>query len=94
MFLTNASRGIPDVASGRQTAKRLGTIGRTAGKRLKAMHPMDAPFKGNITRRGRIYHMPWSPWYGRTRIEPAKGERWFCNERQALDAGWRPALVR
>lgn len=58
----------------------------------------DAPggcaIKGNITRRGRIYHMPWSPWYGRTRIEPAKGERWFCNERQALDAGWRPALVR
>jgi len=58
----------------------------------------DAPdgcaIKGNITRRGRIYHMPWSRWYRRMRIELERGERWFCNERQALDAGWRPALVR
>lgn len=56
--------------------------------------PNGCAIKGNITRRGRIYHMPWSPWYGRTRIEPGKGERWFCNERQALAAGWRPARVR
>ena len=56
--------------------------------------PAGCAIKGNITRNGRIYHMPWGPWYGRTRIEPAKGERWFCDERQALNAGWRPALVR
>jgi len=56
--------------------------------------PGGCAIKGNITSRGRIYHMPWSPWYGRTRIELRRGERWFCNERQALDAGWRPALVR
>ena len=56
--------------------------------------PAGCAIKGNITRRGRIYHMPWSPWYGRTRIEVKRGERWFCNERQALDAGWRPAVVR
>ncbi len=53
--------------------------------------PEGCPIKGNITRRGRIYHMPWSPWYGRTRIQPDKGERWFCNEHQARAAGWRPA---
>ena len=56
--------------------------------------PTGCAIKGNITRSGRIYHMPWSRWYGRTRIELAKGERWFCDERQALAAGWRPALVR
>lgn len=56
--------------------------------------PRGCAIKGNITRKGRIYHMPWSQWYGRTRIEPAKGERWFCNERQALAAGWRPAVTR
>lgn len=56
--------------------------------------PEGCAIKGNISRKGRIYHMPWSPWYGRTRIELSKGERWFCDERQALAAGWRPALVR
>ena len=50
--------------------------------------------KGNVTRNGQIYHMPWSPWYGRTRIEPERGERWFCTESEALAAGWRPAYSR
>jgi endonuclease YncB( thermonuclease family) len=56
--------------------------------------PNGCAIKGNITRNGRIYHMPWSPWYGRTRIERVKGERWFCDEQQALAAGWRPAVAR
>ena len=50
--------------------------------------------KGNITRNGNIYHMPWSPWYSKTRIQPERGERWFCNETEALAAGWRPAFTR
>lgn len=45
--------------------------------------------KGNISRNGRIYHVPGSRWYGRTRINEAKGERWFCSEADALAAGWR-----
>jgi len=47
--------------------------------------------KGNVNRKDeRIYHTPWgSRHYGRTRINTAKGERWFCSEREALDAGWR-----
>ena len=51
--------------------------------------PEDCPIKGNITGRGRIYHTPWSPHYARTRINEAKGERWFCTEAEALAAGWR-----
>lgn len=47
------------------------------------------PIKGNISANGRIYHTPSSRWYDRTAIEPSKGERWFCSEREALDAGWR-----
>ncbi|MEO0772255.1 MAG: thermonuclease family protein [Pseudomonadota bacterium] len=47
------------------------------------------PIKGNISQSGRIYHAPWSPWYSRTRINEAKGERWFCDEREAVEAGWR-----
>ncbi|MGE0237167.1 MAG: thermonuclease family protein [Parvibaculaceae bacterium] len=48
------------------------------------------PIKGNINAKGeRIYHAPWSKHYARTRIDPAKGERWFCSEAEARAAGWR-----
>lgn len=56
--------------------------------------PAGCPIKGNVSRRGRIYHMPWDRWYHRTRIDLAKGERWFCDERQARAAGWRSANAR
>src|SRR5262245_60515661 len=29
--------------------------------------------KGNVTSSGRIYHMPWSPWYAQIRMTPDKG---------------------
>lgn len=48
------------------------------------------PIKGNISAKGeKIYHAPWSKHYARTKIEPAKGERWFCTEAEAIAAGWR-----
>ncbi len=49
------------------------------------------PIKGNIGRNGeRIYHVPGSSAYDRTRIDESRGERWFCSEREARAAGWRP----
>ena len=50
----------------------------------------DCQIKGNINGKGdRIYHLPgWSS-YGATKINEAKGERWFCSEAEALAAGWR-----
>ena len=54
----------------------------------------DCVIKGNITRSGQIYHMPWDRWYDKTRIETDKGERWFCSEAEAVAAGWRAALAR
>ena len=36
-----------------------------------------------------IYHVPGSPAYERTKIDEAKGERWFCSEAEARAAGWR-----
>ncbi len=48
--------------------------------------------KGNISRSGeRIYHVPGGRWYDATRIDPRKGERWFCSEAEARAAGWRRA---
>ena len=53
--------------------------------------PQGCPIKGNVTKEGeRIYHTPWgSPFYHRTSIDMKAGERWFCSEREALEAGWR-----
>ena len=47
--------------------------------------------KGNITKRGKIYHVPGQASYDRTGINPARGERWFKTEREAQKAGWRRA---
>lgn len=55
--------------------------------------PAGCAIKGNVSRHGHIYHLPWSPWYGKVRIDPARGERWFCSEAEAIAAGWRPANV-
>jgi endonuclease YncB( thermonuclease family) len=52
--------------------------------------PDGCAIKGNISRQGRIYHMPWSPWYHVVKIDEARGEKWFCTEAEALAAGWRP----
>lgn len=51
--------------------------------------PDGCAIKGNISSRGKIYHAPWSRSYARTRINVARGERWFCSEEEALAAGWR-----
>ena len=48
--------------------------------------------KGNISRKGtRIYHMPGDMHYERTKINTGKGERWFCTQAEAREAGWRRA---
>lgn len=72
------------------------------GKRLKGAEGSRRPpasatskrcnIKGNIGRGGkRIYHVPGGRHYTRTRIDPSRGERWFCSEREARAAGWRRA---
>lgn len=56
--------------------------------------PQGCAIKGNISANGHIYHLPWSPWYSKVRIDKSRGERWFCSESEALAAGWRPAANR
>jgi endonuclease YncB( thermonuclease family) len=51
----------------------------------------DCAIKGNISARGRFYHMPGDEFYAKTGINLAKGERWFCTEAEAQAAGWRRA---
>lgn len=64
-------------------------------ERAVADAPNGCPIKGNISAKGeRIYHTPWSSAYARTQIDEANGERWFCDEAEAVAAGWRPARSR
>ena len=66
--------------AGASTARTRGVQGASGNCRIK----------GNINKRGeRIYHVPGGAFYESTRVEPAKGELWFCSEREARAAGWR-----
>ena len=48
--------------------------------------------KGNISAKGtRIFHVPGQKYYDKTTIRADKGERWFCTEADARQAGWRKA---
>lgn len=50
--------------------------------------------KGNINSKGeKIYHVPGQKYYNKTKIDETKGERWFCNEAEAVNAGWRRAKI-
>lgn len=52
----------------------------------------DCQIKGNIGAGGeKIFHLPGSATYERTKIDEAKGERMFCSEAEAQKAGWRAA---
>ncbi len=49
--------------------------------------------KGNINvKKEKIYHVPGCGSYDKTVIDEGGGERWFCSEQNAQDAGWRKAL--
>jgi endonuclease YncB( thermonuclease family) len=45
--------------------------------------------KGNISKSGKIFHVPGSRWYDRTKIDAGAGEKWFCSASEAVSAGWR-----
>jgi endonuclease YncB( thermonuclease family) len=64
---------------------------RQRWEQVAVASPEGCAIKGNVSRSGLIYHMPWSPWYDRVSMSPTKGARWFCSEDDAKAAGWRPA---
>jgi micrococcal nuclease len=53
----------------------------------------ECTIKGNINANGeKIFHVQGCKSYNATRINVEAGERWFCSEAEALEAGWRKAL--
>ena len=57
----------------------------------EAAAPKGCAIKGNVSANGRIYHMPWDPWYEKVKMDERRGKRWFCSQEEAASAGWRPA---
>lgn len=49
--------------------------------------------KGNISYEtgNKLYHLPGMEDYESTVIAPAKGEKWFCTESDAIENGWKKA---
>jgi endonuclease YncB( thermonuclease family) len=52
--------------------------------------PDGCPIKGNAKGGRRIYVLPWAQGYERVRMS-GKGDRWFCSESEARQAGWKPS---
>ncbi len=86
--------------AGETAAECMAEIGRKSGlapllQPLPQQQPVPAPgagcdIKGNINGKGaKIYHVPGEANYEATRIDTARGERWFCTEEEARAAGWR-----
>ncbi len=87
--VANCIAAMPSSAS-----QAMGGAAATAasGRPAPAQAPSgDCLIKGNISSKGRIYHLPGSESYEKTQISESKGERWFCTESEARAAGWRPA---
>ncbi len=60
------------------------------GVRVKEVKKIGCQIKGNISSNGeKIYHLPNSKNYFKTKISTSKGERWFCSEKEAQAFGWR-----
>eukprot|EP00854_Cymbomonas_tetramitiformis_P007004 gene7004-8351_t len=52
-------------------------------------HPKGCDIKGNINSKGeKIFHVKGGQYYEATQIDKS-GERWFCNDKEAVSAGWR-----
>ena len=74
-------------------APATGSIGAVPQSLQSAPGPANGcKIKGNINGKGeKIYHLPGSQYYEKTQIDLPQGERWFCTEQQAKEAGWRSA---
>jgi endonuclease YncB( thermonuclease family) len=98
-FVKYSSRYVAD-----QNAAESSKVGLWAGSFIKpwdwrlgeaeaAQQTRPCAIKGNINGNGEhIYHLPFQHFYRRVKIDESRGERWFCTEQEALDAGWRRAL--
>ncbi|HHP7229822.1 MAG TPA: hypothetical protein ACFCUY_03060 [Xenococcaceae cyanobacterium] len=60
---------------------------------IKSVTKPECIIKGNISfnKGNKVYHLPGMEDYESTVIDPAKGEKWFCTESEAISSGWHKA---
>ncbi len=57
----------------------------------KKSAPDGCPIKGVIAGDAKTYVAPWSANYDKAKVRTSRGERWFCSEAEARNAGWKPS---
>lgn len=57
----------------------------------KRAAPEGCPIKGSVRGGRRLYVVPWARGYEQVRVARNRGERWFCSETEAQEAGFKPA---
>ncbi len=62
-----------------------------AWEEAKRRAPDGCPIKGQVTGQERVYVVPGTPDYERLRVQPSRGDRWFCSEQDAASAGFKAA---
>jgi endonuclease YncB( thermonuclease family) len=72
-------------------AERPSTFRAKRWEDAKRKAPDGCPIKGQVASGGKVYVLPWSTRYDSVRIQTGRGDRWFCSESEARDAGWRAA---
>jgi len=67
----------------------------SAASLIAALPGSGCNIKGNVSIETgeHIYHVPGQEHYSETIIRPEFGERWFCSEAEARNAGWRKSRV-
>ena len=93
------ARPFPPKGKANRLSKLFGAIVAVCVMRLALLDPIvgasyalaGCHVKGNISPNTgeRIFHIPGQSYYSRTHITLIKGERWFCSEQAAREAGWR-----
>lgn len=65
----------------------------SSSKAISSIASASCTIKGNIAKDGeKIFHVDGCQSYGATKIDTSVGEKWFCSESEAVNAGWRKAL--
>lgn len=63
---------------------------KECSENVPAAQSSHCQIKGNINKAGgKIYHVPGGKFYEKTQIDESRGERYFCSEEEAREAGWR-----
>jgi endonuclease YncB( thermonuclease family) len=53
--------------------------------------PEGCPIKGRVSSGSKTFVMPWDSNYASATVRPTRGDRWFCNEKDAMSAGFKVA---